>query len=561
MLSSFSSSSRLRLKRTSLRRIWALLSTALWAVGFQDWAADNQAPQGYYRFPALYGETIVFTAEGDLWRVPVQGGMAQRLTSHLGTESHAVFSPDGKLLAFSAEYEGATEVYTMPSEGGLPTRRTFEGRTAVVAGWTPDGKVLYTTLQFSTLPDWQLATVDLRTGEHRVLPLAQANQGVFEPNGQTLFFTRLPFQGSRTKRYQGGWIQHLWKYAMGEAEAVPLTEDFAGTSQDPMWWQDRIYFVSDRDGTMNLWSMNPDGTDLQQVTRQKGWDVKSPSLSQGRVVYQLGADLHIYELASKTDRLVPITLSSDFDQEREKWIKKPVDYLTAAHLAPDGDRLVLTARGQVFVAPAEQGRLVEATHDASVRYRGAQILPDGKSLLAQSDATGELEFYRLPANGVGKPEQLTTDGKVFRFEAVASPDGKWIAYGDKDWQLWVFNLEEKQSRRVDASEVEAFSEMVWSPDSQWLAYVRAADNTYPQIWLFNLKSGSTNPLTTDRLNSFSPVWSPDGKWLYFLSERHLESAVPSPWGLREPEPYFDLRVGLYHDASGEGPTLTLPATG
>lgn len=523
-----------------------LLLASLAIGGVCGGAAENQAPQGYYRFPAIYGDTVVFTAEGDLWRVPVQGGMAQRLTSHLGTESHAAFSPDGKLLAFSAEYEGPTEVYTMPSGGGLPTRRTFEGGTAVVAGWTPDGKVLYSTRRFSTLPDWQLATVDVQTGEQKVLPLSQASEGVLDPAGKTLFFTRLPFQGSSTKRYQGGTIQHLWKYTLGETEAVPLTEDFAGTSKDPTWWQGRIYFVSDRDGTMNLWSMNPAGADLQQVTKHKGWDVKSPALSEGRIVYQIGADLHLYDLASKTDRLIPITLGSDFDQEREKWVKKPTDYLTAAHLAPDGERLVLTARGQVFVAPAVQGRLVDATHDASVRYRDASFLSDGKSLIALSDATGELEYYRLPANGVGKPEQLTSDGKVFRFGALASPDGKWMAYGDKDWRLWVFNFEEKKARQIDASQVEPFPDLAWSPDSQWLAYVRVADNTYPQVWLYSLKTGNATALTTDRVNSFSPVWSPDGKWIYFLSERHLESAVASPWGLREPEPYFDSPVGLYH---------------
>ncbi len=325
-----------------------------------------------------------------------------------------------------------------------------------------------------------------------------------------------------------------------------MTEDFAGTSKSPAWWQGRIYFVSDRDGTMNLWSMDPSGKDLQQVTSHKGWDVKSPSISEGRIVYQLGADLHLYDLASKSDRLVPITLSSDLDQEREKWVKKPTDYLTAAHVAPDGERVVLTARGQVFVAPTAQGRLVEATHDDSVRWRDAGFTPDGKSLLALSDATGELEYYRLPANGVGKPEQLTSDGMGFRFAPVASPDGKWMAYGDKDWRLWVFNLEKKKARQIDASQVEPFSDLAWSPDSQWLAYVRVADNTYPQIWLYSLKTNRATALTTDRVNSFSPAWSPDGKWIYLLSERHLETAVSSPWGLREPEPYFDSPVGLYH---------------
>ncbi len=512
---------------------------------------DSGPPRGYYRFPALYGDTVVFTAEGDLWRVGVQGGIAQRLTSNLGTESHAAFSPDGRTLAFSAQYEGPTEVYTMPAEGGLPTRRTFDGGAEVV-GWTPDGKVLYATSRLSTLPNRQLATIDLKTGEQAVLPLSQASAGVFDPTGKTLYFVRLPFQGSSTKRYKGGTIQHLWKFTAGDPEAVPLTEDFAGTSKAPMWWQDRIYFVSDRDGSMNIWSMNAEGSDLRQATTHKSWDVKSPSLSEGRIVYQFGADLHLFDIASKADRLIPITLATDLDQEREKWVQKPMEYLTSGHLSPDGDRLVLTARGQVFAAPVEQGRLVEATHDDSVRYRGASFMPDGKSLVALADATGELEFYKIPANGVSSPEQLSSDDAVFRLDGVASRDGKWLAYTDKDWRLWILNVADKKSRQVAASQGGEFSDLAWSPDSQWLAYVRPAENRFAQIWIYNVKTGNATALTTDRVNSRDPVWSLDGNWLYLLSERHFESAVSSPWGQHQPEPFFDLSVGLYQIALTRG---------
>ena len=159
--------------------------------------------------------------------------MAQRLTSHPGAEGHAAFSPDGKTLAFTAEYEGPTEVYTMPAEGGLPQRRTFDSGGAEVVGWTPGGKVLYVTSRYSTLPDRQMATVDPATGERDLLPLSQASDGVFEPSGKTLFFTRLPFQGSSTKRYQGGTIQHLWKYTEGTAEATPLDRGLQGNQQAP----------------------------------------------------------------------------------------------------------------------------------------------------------------------------------------------------------------------------------------------------------------------------------------------------------------------------------------
>ncbi len=511
-------------------------------------ALRADGPHGYYRFPTLHGDTVVFTAEGDLWRVPAKGGVAQRLTSHPGEEAHAAISPDGTTLAFSAEYEGPTEVYTMPLEGGLPTRQTYDGAGSIVVGWTPDGRILYATRGYSTLPNDQLASLDPKTGRREVLPLAQASDGVFGEDGKTLFFTRLPFQGSSTKRYQGGTAQNLWRFTAGQPEAVALTADFKGTSKNPMWWQGRVYFISDRDGVMNLWSMAPDGTDRTQLTRHRNYDVKSASLHHGRIVYQQGADLRLFDIAAGADRLIPITLASDFDQEREKWVKKPLDYLTTAHLSPNGDRVVLTARGQVFVAPAEQGRFVEIPRQPGVRYRQAAFLPDGKALLALSDETGELEFWKLPANGVGKPAAVTSGGKIFRFAGEVSPDGKWLAWYDKNQQLWVFKLGSKTPTLVATSTMDAFADLTWSPDSQWLAFVETATNTYRQIHLYRAADGTRAVVTSDRVDSFSPAWSPDGKWLYFLSDRNLRSLVSSPWGLRQPEPFFTETTKIYQVA-------------
>ncbi len=520
---------------------WSLIVGACSLAG----AADSTRFQGYYRFPAIQGDTIVFTAEGDLWRVGVRGGVAQRLTSHPGYETRAAFSPDGSTLAFSAQYDGPTEVYTMPVGGGLPVRRTFEGGRARVTGWTRDGRILYTTTHFSELPDWKLATVDLPTGRTEPLPLSEASDGVFDDAGKTLYFVRLQFQGSSTKRYQGGTAQQLWKYTRGAEEAVPLTTDFPGTSKNPMWWHDRVYFISDRDGTMNLWSMNPAGADRQQLTHNHGWDVKAAALDRGRIVYTQGADLYLFDIAAHTNGLLPITLASDFDQERERWVKKPMDYLTAAHLSPDGDRVALTARGQVFVAPVKPGRFIAVTHDDTVRYREAQFMPDGKALLAISDASGDLEFGELPANGKGAWTNLTQAGKGFRFKGTPSPDGQWIAYADKDFQLWLFHVADKKVRRIDQSPMELIAGLAWSPDSAWLAYERQASNTFSQIWLYNLKTAKSTAVTTDRVNSANPVWDPAGKWLYFLSDRHLKSVVTSPWGPREPEPFFDQLTGIY----------------
>ena len=473
------------------------------------------------------------------------GGVAARLTSHPADEAFPAISPDGATLAFSAAYEGPTEVYTMPLAGGSPVRRTFDGGGARVVGFAPDGALVYSTRRFSTLPDTQLFRLDLRTGARAAVPLAQAADGDWTPDGRTLFFTRLPFQGSHTKRYRGGTAQSLWKYATGAAEAVPLTGDYAGTSKTPMWWSGRVYFLSDRDGTMNVWSMDEEGHDLRQHTKHKGWDADQASLSDGRIVYKLGADLRLLDLASGVDKALDVRLSSDFDQEREAWVKKPLDYLTSIALSPKGDRVALTARGQVFVAPAKLGRLVEVTRAAGVRYRRATFLPDGKGLVALSDESGEVELWRLPANGVGQPEQLTRDAKVLRWEAVPSPDGKWIAHHDKDRQLWLWSVEKKTSTLLGTSRAGDFQDLAWSRDSRWLAYSVPAPNTFNQVFLYRIEGGTTTAVTSDRFDSGSPAWSADGEWLYFLSDRNLKTLVRAPWGPRQPDPFLARPTEIY----------------
>lgn len=506
---------------------------------------------GYYRFPSINRDVIVFTAQGDLFKASVKGGAAQALTTHPAQETRPAISPDGKRVAFTAAYEGPSEVYVMPIEGGLPTRLTYEGGLANVAGWTPDGKILYNSAATSTLPNRRLFTIDPDTFERVAVPLNQANDGCYDKAGGTLYFTRMPFQGSHTKRYKGGTAQNIWKFDPAAKTAIPLTANFAGTSKYPMYWQGRIYFVSDRDGTMNLWSMNPNGGALKQHTRHKYFDVKEASLDAGRIVYQLGADLRLYDIAADKDALLNITITSDFDQTRERWIKEPMEYLTHVALSPDGSKVALTARGQVFIAPVKQGRFVEVARKQGVRYRNAIFAADGKSLYALSDETGETEWWKLPVNGMGKPEQMTSDAKTLRTSGAVSPDGKWIAYTNRSEELWLFNTADRSSTKVAASEYGEHESIAWSPDSQWIAYVEPS-LTFGRIALYSLKDKKSTLVTTDRADSGSPAWSPDGKWLYFLSDRTFRSLVGSPWGPRQPEPYFDKQTKLYKIALAPG---------
>jgi tricorn protease len=510
--------------------------------------------RGYYRFPALYGDTVVFTSEGDLWSVGIQGGVARRLTSHPGEESRAAFSPDGKTIAFSANYEGPTEVYTIPAAGGLPVRRTFDGNAAVI-GWTPDNQILYASRRYSTLPDTQLVALSL-DNQFRILPLSQAAQGSFDTAGGVLYFTRLPFQGSHAKRYQGGTAQSIWKYAAGK-EAEPLTGDYAGTSKNAMYWKARVYFLSDRNGAMGLWSMNETGKDLRLLASHEGWDIQEAAHSNGRIVYRIGADLRLYDIASGEDKLIPVELASDFDNLREHWIKNPIEYATSAHISPDGGRVALVARGRVFVAPVKQGRFVEIPSLKPGRAREARFMDGGKSLVILSTESGEVEVWKASANGTGAAEQLTKGGTVLRWEAIASPDGKWIAHQDKENQLWILNAATHTGKRIAVTKGfgnsnPQFDEVRWSPDSRWLLFDRDAPNGLSQIILYNVETEAQTPLTTERYENHGASWSADGKWIYFLSDRSLKSVVREPWGSRQPEPFFDRPYKIYGLALQKG---------
>ena len=515
----------------------------------------DQAPaspvRGYYRQPALGDQHIVFVAEGDLWKALAAGGSATRLTSHPGAEGSPAISPDGKLLAFTAQYEGPQEIYVMPLSGGLPKRLTW-GTAAPVAGWSPDGRIIARTTRFSTLPNAQLALIDPQSGAMSLLPLAQANEGTLDPSAKssddaTLIFVRIPFNGSFTKRYKGGTIEQLWRFKKSEGEAVNLTADYPGTSYRPLWSAatNRIYFLSDRDDHMNLWSMTADGKDLKQHTKHVGLDIRGLSIRGSSAVYQLGPDLWSIDLATDISAKLDITLDTDLDQLREKWIDKPAEYITSANLSPDGEKVAITARGRVFVVPAKQGRIVDASRDDTVRYRDARFLKDSDHLAVLSDATGEVEVVTMPANGLAAPTQLTTGSTVLKWYTTPSPDGRYIAHHNKNLELWIYDTQSKTDTKIDTSMIGDFSDLAWSHDSRWLAYTADADNAFSTIRLWDSSTSTFTTVTTDRYTSYSPAWSPDGNWLFLLSDRTFRTVVGSPWGQNQPDPFLTETTKIY----------------
>jgi tricorn protease len=513
--------------------------------------AYAQGFEGYYRYPDVHGNTVIFAAEGDLWTVPLSGGLAQRLTTHPEEELYPRISPNGNTIVFSANYEGPTEIYTMPVTGGLPTRWTYESDISIANCWTPDGKIVYDTRAYATLPDRQLVTIDTRTMQKERIPLSQASEASFNDEGTTVFFVRPSYHGNVTKRYKGGTARQIWKFTYGSSEAVRLTRDYTGESHHPMWFKKRIYFISDRDGIMNIWSMDETGGDLKQHTYHKDFDVRYAGISDGNIVYQVGADIWHYTIQTNASNKISIKLASDLDQLREKWVENPSSYITSVNPDKKGDHIVITARGRVFVAPVKSGRFVEFTDEKDVRYRDAVFSSDAKNIFVLSDESDEFEFMSMPSDGIGSHKTITHDGNVLRFAGKPSPDGKWLAYDDLEQNLFLLNIATGISNKISTNR-EGIGTYSWSPDSKWISFVQAADNTMYQIHLYSLDTGETFPITTDRANSRYPEWSPDGKFIYFLSDRSFTTLVGSPWGPRQPEPFFDASEKLYHISLEKG---------
>jgi tricorn protease len=503
--------------------------------------------KGYYRFPSVYNDIVVFTAEGDLWKFNQATNSCFRITTSRGVESNAAISPDGEWIAFNAEYEGPSEVYIISIEGGIPKRITWEGLKGggapAVYGWTKEGKLIISTSYYTLLPGKQLALVDPETLACKIITLAQAAEGSFDDSGN-LYFTRLTFQGSQTKRYKGGTAQNLWKFD-GSSEAIPLTGDYAGTSKNPMFYNGRLYFLSDRDGTMNLWSMMPDGAGLKQHTYSVSWDLRDAELQDGKIIYQKQADLYIYDIANDRESLLDISLISDFDQKRLYWEKEPMKKLQYSAISDSGNFVLLTSRGRVFSAPVDGGRWIELSRKQGVRYRSAKFSGKKDEVIFLSDESGEAELWKTTKDGFTPSIQLTSGSNILIMNYFPSPDGNYIAYTEKDYALKLCNVEKKTTKQIDLDDIDGFSDFAWTPDSKWLAYVDPASNQAAQIKVLNIETNQACYLTSDRVDSYNPVFSTDGKWLYFISDRTFKSIVGSPWGPRQPEPYYDKTSKIY----------------
>ncbi len=501
----------------------------LWTLLFAGFTCAGRADEArLLRFPATNGQDVVFSYAGDLYKVSLNGGEAKRLTSHIGYEMFAKYSPDGKYIAFTGQYDGNTEVYLMPNEGGEPQRLTYTATNArddlgdrmgpnnIVMTWSPDGKNIVYRNRISESFDGKLWTVSPEGGMPELIPLPEGGFCSYSPDGKKLAYNRVMREFRTWKYYRGGMADDIWIYDPKAGKVENITDNVA---QDifPMWIGDEIFFLSDRDHTMNLFVYNTQTHQTEKVTDYTEYDVKFPSSNGQLIVYENGGYLYKFDPSTRRSEKITVTLTSDNIYARKE-MKKVADNLTNASLSPDGNRMAITARGEVFDMPVGKGVTRDITRTPGANDRGAEWSPDGKYIAYISDVTGETEIWLQAAEG-GKPEQLTKDNDTYIRSLIWSADSKKVFYTDRKNRIVEVNVSSKAKRTLTDDPGGEFRKVSCSPDSQWLAYTKSGENNMNVVYVYHLESGNEYPVTEKWYDSSSPVFSTDGKYLIFDSER------------------------------------------
>ena len=504
-------------------------------------AGTADAQTKLLRFPDVHGDQVVFTYAGDLWIASTAGGAARRLTAHPGVELFARFSPDGRWIAFTGQYDGDEQVYVMPAAGGAPRQLTFYpalgplpprwGYDHLVYGWTPDGEsVLFRSLRHGwDIGEGRLYLVPREGGLPEPLAMPAAGAGDYSPDGTKVVYSPL-FRDFRSwKRYAGGWAQDLWIFDLAANAATRVT-DHPRSDRDPMWIGERIYFVSDRTGTLNLFVHDPATGETSQLTDSTVWDVRWPSAGpEGRIVYEQNGELHLHDTRSGETRALAITVPSDLLAARASR-REVVDLVEDFALSPKGERALVVARGDVFSLPAEHGPTRNLTASSGAHDKWARWSPDGSRVAYVSDASGEDEIWLAPAGG-GEPMQLTEGGDMFRYAPEWSPDGERIAFSDKEGRLWVVDVDSRRTRVVADDPLGLLNDFSWAPDGRHLAMSLADESGFNSIWIWSAAGGggegTLRRVTEDLFNEFNPAWDPSGDYLYYVADREFAPQIGS----------------------------------
>lgn len=511
-----------------------LLVAALVGISFTAAAVDDAR---LMRYPDINGQQVVFVYAGDIWSVSANGGDAKRLTSHEGLELFPKISPDGKWIAFSAEYSGSRQIWVMPAGGGTARQLTFYnsvgimpprgGYDNVVLGWTADSKQVMIRANRTPFGDrnGMYYMVSLEGGLEKPLPIVNGGFAALSPDGNSVCFTPVDREFRTWKRYKGGRATELWSYNIADNTSEQLTH-FAGSDQWPIWMEDNIYFASDRDLRLNIYKYNTRTKSEEQLTFHKDYDVMWPSGKNGQIIYENGGRL--FKLNTTSGKEEQLIVNINFDNPNLlAYYKNVKDDIHSYTVSPTGKRALFDARGDIFSVPAENGEIVNITQTGDAREIYPSWSPNGKYISYYSDATGEYEIYLLENKTGAKPRQLTSNSKSWKYEAEWSPNSRYMAYSDRSLNLWLLNVETGVQVAVDHATLNEIRSFSFSPDSRWVTYTKEASNGQSTIWVYNIESGKTAQLLDAVFDNEQPVFSRDGKFIFFVSNRDFNLAFSS----------------------------------
>jgi tricorn protease len=510
--------------RRALPRLFALLPL----LGLPLCALPAYAQTRLLRYPDIYEDKVVFTYGGDLWTASTSGGLATRLTASPGLELFGKFSPDGKWIAFTGQYDGDEQVYVIPATGGIPKQLTFYpahgplparwGYDNQVYGWTPDGKsILFRSARDNFSPaDYRLYTVPMAGGLPAALPMPKSGAGDFSPDASKAVYSPL-FRDFRTwKRYEGGWAEQLYIFDLSSFAARKITED-VHTHRDPMWIGAKVYYDCDSNGKLNLFAYDTAPGTTEMLTHNDKYDLRWPSTDhKNQIVYELNGELEIYDISAGKSRRVSIEVPDDGVRMRPAHITAAGD-IEDFDLSPKGERALFAARGDIFTAPIEKGPTRNLTDSSNAHDKWASWSPDGARIAFISDIDGEEEVYVINQDGSGKPEEMTHGLHAMLYQPVWAHDGKRLAFSDKDGKLFVLTLEGKKLDEIARDASGALRDYTWSHEGGHLAFTMHNPNHFRSLYVWDVADAKTHRVTDDFFDASEPAWDTKTNYLYYGS--------------------------------------------
>ncbi len=523
-------------RRPSVHRyrciVLAVLVTA--AILCANFAAEAQTPNEQTRLlrtPTVSASQIAFAYANNIWTVPRAGGSARRLTSFQGQTSNPHFSPDGRWLAFSGDYAGNLDVYVVPAEGGEPRRLTWHPGGDVVQGWTPDGKsVMFTSARASWAPTGapRFWTVPATGGIEEPMPLPRAYQGKISADGSRVAYRMNNSWDEERRNYRGGQNRPIWIVDLKSFDLVsPAWTD--SKDVDPVWIDDAVYFISDRDGVANIWEYQTKTKKLSQLTRFTDFDVKALDSGAGSLVFEQAGYVHELDPRNGKEHVVNINAAGDFPWMMPNW-KDVTARMTNMSLSPTGKRVVVEARGEIFTIPAEKGDVRNLTNSSGSAERDPAWSPDGKSVSYFSDKSGEYRLYIEAPEGLTPPREIVLQNPTHYYTASWSPDSKKLLFSDTNLKVWVLDVASGQAKVVGNDPwmvPNRTLDPVWSPDSKWVAYASRLRSMYHAIFVSNVETGETKQVTDGLADAVAPAWDASGKYLWFLAS--TDFGLGSQW--------------------------------